>query len=279
MKRLFVLLIGTLIISMVFTGCGTPVETPADIESKIDPVNSESNQDLIDAISQVADSSSNVSETSHQKESSSSKEEKIQINEKKENSSNVVEKEFSSQIVDKEYVDDEVNPSSFTNENDFQCFLKNGKNFSNATNSVVINTNNNIAYYRPSIPINNNLVQLVNIEYWGQSITYFYRFCDDNYEHLTFEVSCYLDDSFEENYLEAVNDLEAKVYGYVSANVNNHQVLYRDTHHGTTAFIWQQFGGYMVAFIKGDNHADKVQEVLPYLNLEKVTLRTDLETQ
>ena len=140
-------------------------------------------------------------------------------------------------------------------------------------------TGNQIVYYRPTIDSGNDSLTLKKVTASHGVLRYYYEFTDEAYRDLEFSVSCYLDDSFKTNYLEAVKDLDNQVYGYICTNVNNHDVLYRDSQHGATIFLWQQFGGYIRASIKGENHADKVQEVLPYMNLEKVTLRTDLETQ
>ncbi len=138
---------------------------------------------------------------------------------------------------------------------------------------------NQIVYFRPAIGNGNDSIQLEKVVASNGVLHYYYRFEDVEYSDLEFWVACYLNDSYKSNYIEAIKDLENQVYGYLCTNVNNHDVLYRDNQHGATIFLWQQFGGYIRASLKGENHADKVQEVIPYLNLEKVTLRTDLETQ
>ncbi len=282
MKKLLVLLIGILAFSIVFTACGAPAETPTNIESNVEQIAGE--------IVQEIGSQENVQENNKQQDAGSVVSKETQEEKKpvtpasKDNAkttvSKVVEKQGDNIDVD---IGTDLDPE-FTTLLSMQNWLlskDDGDQFWE-DKQVVLSTmlnGNQIVYYRPMIGMGNDSIELDRIKFSGSTLIYYYRFIDTAYNDLQLRVSCYMDDSFKENYLEAVSDLETKVYGYVSAEVNNHQVLYRDNQYGATVFTWYQFGGYIRATLEGENHADKVQEVLPYLNLEKVTLRTDLETQ
>lgn len=289
MKKLLVLLSVVLIFSVVFTACGTPAESPTDVESNIeqtagDVVQPEEQKEDAEEENDTAFVASKTEENN--KKDVVSKETQT---EKKpvETASKETSETTTSKVVDQlnENADAVANPTpEFTSVAALQNWMlsKNDSDqFAQDKQDLLstMATGNQIVYYRPAIGNGNDVLRLERVKASHGVLHYYYQFVDNTYNVLELQISCYMDDSFKENYLEALDDLEKQVYGYISAEVNNHQVLYRDTNNGKTAFLWQQFGGYMVAFIKGENHADKVQEVLPYLNLEKVTLRTDLETQ
>ncbi len=293
MKKMLALLIGLLIFSVVFTGCGTPVETPTNVESNAeqtagDIVQSEEQQeDAIEENDTVSVASKTVENNDKDVVSKETQTEKEPV----ETASKVTSKTTALKVIEKESDDNDADIGTdadslpvFNTVTAMQNWLLSGEDSTQFSENreLALSTmlsGNKIVYYRPTIEPENDLLVLDKVKISGSTVYYCYHFVDKAYDDIELKISCYMDDSFKENYLEALDDLEKQVYGYASAEVNNHQVLYRDNQFGTTNFLWQQFGGYIYASLKGENHADKVQEVLPYLNLEKVTLRTDLETQ
>ncbi len=289
MKKMFIMLIGILVISMIFTACGAPVETPTNVESSLaqtaeSVVQSEEQQeDAMEENDTVSVASKTVENNDKDVVSKETQTEKEPV----ETASKETSKTTTSKVVDQpnENADAVANPTpEFTSVAALQNWMLSKDDTDQYAQDKqallsTMATGNQIVYYRPAIGNGNDAWQLERVSASHGVLHYYYKFVDDAYNDLQLVISCYLDDSFKENYLEALDDLEKQVYGYASAEVNNHQVLYRDNQFGTTNFLWQQFGGYIYASLKGENHADKVQEVLPYLNLEKVTLRTDLETQ
>ena len=135
---------------------------------------------------------------------------------------------------------------------------------------------NQIVYYRPTLGNGNDTWQLDKVKASHGVLYYYYKSVDGD---LKLRFSCYMDDTQKEFYNEIKEDEENNIGGYILNRQNNIDIIYGDNQRGATMFCWPQFGGYIIVYLKGENHADKAQEVLPYMNLEKVTLRTDLETQ
>ncbi len=284
MKKTLLLAI-ILICSIVFTACGDSPETPTDMARGAQETISGSKQENQDIAQDESNAQQNV-QVSQKDEvattfSETAKDTAFGIDD----NSVKVSSQSNSKQDDVVTADIDIdNTPKFSSETAFRNWMLTNNTedqFTDERNILlsVMTAGDQIVYYRPIVGTGNNLLQLDRIKLAGATLIYYYRFVDETYSDLELQISCYMDDSFKENYLEAVKDLETQVYGYICTNVNNHDVLYRDNQHGATVFLWQQFGGYICATLEGENHADMVQDVLPYLNLEKVTLRTDTVTQ
>lgn len=127
-------------------------------------------------------------------------------------------------------------------------------------------------YYRPTLGSGNARLKLEKITLSDGVLNYTYTFTDTAYKGLKFTISCHMNNTYQYEYLAAEEDLKNHVYGYLGTMVKNHAVYYRDTHYGSTTFLWNQWGGYIRAVLEGSNHTDKVLEVLKYLDLEKVVI-------
>ncbi len=289
MKKLLALLIGLLIFSVVFTGCGTPVETPTNVESNAeqtagDIVQPEEQQEDAmeenDTVSVVSKVEENGDKQAVSKETQTEKE-------PVETASKETSKITTSKVVDQpnENADAVANPTpEFASVAALQNWIlsKDDTNQFAQDKQALLSTMANgsqIVYYRPAIGNGNDVLQLERVSASHGVLRYNYEFVDDTDDELELQISCYMDDTQKEFYEEIKEDAKNNVGGYILKKQNNIDVIYADNQHGATMFCWPQFGGYILAYLEGENHADKVQEVLPYLNLEKVTLRTDLETQ
>ena len=282
MKKLLSLLIGILIFSMMFTACNTPAESPTDVEGKTEQTEEKLVQD-VNSIKNIQESNKQQDVTSVDLKEEKEDKDFSAISSKEELQTTLsqdVDNQSDSTVVD---IGTDLDPE-FTKLSEMKNWLlsKDDNDQFSEDKKVVLSKmsdGNQIVYYQPTLREGNDLLKLDKIKVSGSTLIYFYHFVDKDYDDLQLKISCYMDDSFKDSYTEAVDDLEKQIYGFISAEVDGHQVLYRDNQHGVTSFRWQQFGGYIAASLKGENQADKVQEVLPYMNLEKVTLRTDLETQ
>ncbi len=300
MKKIVVLLIGILVFSIVFTACGTPAETPSDVDSTIEQTVGVATQEKQEDIQQ--ENNEQQEDTAGEKEAGStttkvegSSVEAVPSKESKaeqkpvETASKVTSKTTASKVVEqpneKENADVPANPTpEFTT----IATLQNWMLSQNSTDQFAQDrqdllstmvTGNQIVYYRPVIGNGNDLLQLDNVAASHGVLRYFYGFIDEEYQDLQLRISCYMDDTEKEFYNDIKTNVQNNVDGCILVNVNDHDIVYYDNQYGVTVFCWQQFGGYIYASLKGENHADKVQDVLPYLNLEKVTLRTDTVTQ
>ena len=317
MKKMFTLLIGMLIFSLVFTACGTSVATPTDVKDEknagieeplVEEEVQEPEESLVEPQQEVQEEESEESLVESQQEvqeeepeQSEEAETDVKVNQKepaKTESTPTVKQEDSKKEETTEKEDTTSSDSSDSEQGDWAANPRprfktipelqnwmlsqdNNDQFAEEKQELLsqMTNENQMIYYRPTLGNGNDLLRLSKVKVEGGVLYYYYRFVDERYSNLRFNISCYMDDSFEGGYIEMQKALENKAYGYASAKIENHDVIYRDNQTGATVFVWPQFGGYIFAKLTGKNHAEKVQEVLPYLNLEKVTLRTDLVTQ
>ena len=130
-----------------------------------------------------------------------------------------------------------------------------------------------LVYYRPTMGGGDSGLRLKEIWVTDNGLKFVYSFIDSAYSNLQFTMWCYLDDSSQQEYSAAVIDWQNKEGNYGADYVNDHLVLYRDTLNGSTTFVWKQEGKCFIALLSGQNHSAKVMEVLPLVDVEKVTLK------
>lgn len=266
-----------LVFALLLTACGTSAPTPTDVDNKV-------GEKITTDNSQQEDQVQENESTSSEKENNENENDTVTNASKKTADKSVVSQTESGQngsaAGDRVSNDIPVFSSNVALRN-WLLSNDNTQQFAEDKNTFlsVMATGNQIVYYQPALGDGNSLLQLDQVEVSNGVLYYDYRFVDETYANLQLRICCFMDDTQKDFYNEIKADVQKQVNGRVLANYNNHDIIYYDNQSNATVFCWPQYGGYIVAFLEGKNHADKVQDVLPYLNLAQVTIRTDVVTQ
>ena len=275
MKKLLSLLIGILIFSMMFTACNTPAESPTDVKSKTEQTVKGAVQSLQETVSEPKTQLTVQEETKQQDTSldDSSKADISNDNAKEEGQN------FDACVG--------VADPTFTSEQGLRNWLlaKEVNVFEEERDQYLTRMadDQKIVYYAPKVP-DESVIMLERIVVIPNHSTYYYSFTDEKYKNIQFLISEYTGiqgDSLKENYEHSLSEFtkgnpDASMFGTKEMPI----LCYENKLMNSLGYIWYQHGGYQSALILCDSTETLPprEYVVPYLNLEKVTLRTDLET-
>ncbi len=270
MKKLLLILV-SLALVLSFAGCSQGEETPTDVSSVADvqtaaPQSQEAGEIKVDTTVEAS------VESKPQKTESvavSGESEKTVVstpvsNDKNEQENMIVEEDL-----------------EFSTEAQLKNWFKNQTQVENAVSAEALQTmqqGNTITYLRPGISSSNELVSLDKIIVELSTINYHYRFGEAETSELF--IAAHTIDFDQAFYNGFETNLNKGKENYFRTTVNGIEYLYmRNVSSDSAVFVWKQNDVVHSALLYG--HYDQINEILPLLKLETVTVQTqdDLVTQ
>ena len=143
----------------------------------------------------------------------------------------------------------------------------------------ILSTNHTITYYRPN---DRHDIQftLREVEFFSgvrTSVVYFYNLTASPVPNIPddLQIVCVLEGPDVGWYEDAQKALQENTQGYYSINSNQIEYIYYINPQNNVCIYWKQNGHEHLAFLS-NNHVDLIDLVIPLLNLQKVTYRTDV---
>ena len=267
-KLLFIMVSFALVFS--FLGCSNGEETPTDISSVVD-------LQMVEPQSQEAGEPKVEITAESLVESQIQKLESAVVSQKENTTGSVDEGEpIVSTIVNPSTAEDEPVEENleFTTEAQLKNWFKNGTQVANAVSPEalqIMQQGSAITYLRPAISSDNGLVTLEKITVESSSFGYRYRFLQG--EPTEMLIVAHHEDIVQPFYKEFETKLAQGKENYFRTTVNGIEYLYmRNATADAVVLVWKQND--VVQSANFDGHYDQINEILPLLKLESVTVQT-----
>ena len=273
MKKIYIILIVLAVLCSV-VGCSQNKETPTNVISQGDSLIETVVSEL--ETSPVSDVVKNEASEQDKKEEDSAVNntvtQKTQNSVKSESKEEVMSFDTDDLQTEEDIIQEEV---KFASEAELINWLKNQENPENQFSVDALATmqrENTITYLKPKVSEDSSLVELVEIGIDSASIHYCYRFLgEDTYSLTVFNCLTDFDNEVYIRYQERVSNGKENYY-YTEVNEIEYYYM-RNEKEDATVIRWMQGDIPQVALLYG--HFEQIDEILPLLELQQVTVQTN----